>query len=131
MTVQDVINFVHEQREIRGKDRVMRNWNDASIALSVSHAIERDGFGWIITKGKISGFAMGMPRENEKVFDVEQVVCATPRDLAQLLLLFQDRFRGWTLRGFRRKKTVDKSLVTYTRVDRLTNLAQLTALNHV
>lgn len=131
MTVQDVIEFVHAQRAIRGEHKVLRNWSDGSIALSIVHAIERGGFGCVVTNGKLTGFCFGMPRHTERVFDVTQIVCASPRDLAHLLLLFEGSFRGWTLRGFRRKKVESKSLVDYKRIQRLSHLSQLTASNYV
>ena len=128
MTVLDVVKFVHEQRALRGVDKVCKGWTDGQIAAAVSKAISDNTFGWVVRDNKITGFAFGFPRPNENVLDVTQVVCASPRDLAHLLLLFKRTYKNWTIRGFRHKKD---SLVEYKKLDRMIHLSQLNASIYV
>ena len=127
MTTQAVLDFVHEQRTSRGEAKVCRGWSDNQLLIAVSNAICNNTFGWVELDGKLAGFAFGIPRPHERVLDVTQVVCANTRALAQLMLLFESHYRGWTLRGLRRKKAAEKQLVSYRRVNRFSQLTQLKA----
>jgi hypothetical protein len=130
LTVEAVLKFVHEQRAIRGADKVMPKWSDAQIVCAVASAICNNTFGWITTGGKISGFAFGFPRPQEKVLDITQVLCVSPRDLAHLLLMLKQVYPGWSIRGFRKKKSGDKSLCDYSiqDIDRMIHLSQVVSL---
>ena len=129
MTTQDVLDFVHAQRAIRGVGKVCGTWSDVQLLQAMSDAIRDNAFGWVELEGKLAGFAFGIPRPHERVLDVTQVVCSSPRALAHLMLLFESNYRGWTLRGLRRKKVASKQLVSYARVSRFTQLTQLKASN--
>lgn len=130
MTIQDVITFVHEQRAARPNANIMRRWSDNDIAYHVARGIADNAFGYVVTGGKISGIAFGYPRHNEKVLDVVQVVCASSRDLAHLLLLFNTQFPNWKLRGRRNKKPLEKQLNFYGDVGKLLHKTQVFALAH-
>ena len=127
MTIQDLLEFVNAERQKRGVQHVMHRWSDSDIVRGVRVAIRDNAFGWVEINGKLAGFAFGIPRPHERVFDVQQVVCSTPRALAHLLLLFQSQYQGWTLRGLRKKKCVEKRVVDYKQVERFSHLAQVKA----
>ena len=127
MTIQSVVDFIHEQRRVRGAHRVCRNWNDGELATSIQKAISNNTFGWVTEGEKISGIAWGFKHEKEKVLDVNQVVCAGPRDLAHLMLLFSQVYPDWTIRGYRSKHHKNK-LVDYKRTARFVHLTQLKAI---
>jgi len=127
MTIQSVLDFVHEERQKRGAHRVLARWSDVDIVRSVRDAIANNAFGWVELDGKLAGFAFGIPRHHEMVFDVQSVVCSSPRALAHLLLLFQSQYQGWTLRGLRRKKCENKQVVDYKQIHRFSHLAQIKA----
>lgn len=130
MTIHDVIDFVHEQRAARPNARIMERWSDGDIAWHIAKAIHENAFGYVVTGGKLTGIAFGYIRPHEQVLDVLQVVCATSRDLAHLLLLFKQQFPGWKLRGRRKKKAENRQLSFYHDVDKLSHKAQAFALTH-
>lgn len=127
MTTQDVIDFVIAERQKRGVHKVMPRWTVYDIAMAVKNAIDNNAFGWVALDGKLAGFAFGIPRHHEMVFDVQQVVCSSPRALAHLLLLFQSHYQGWTLRGLRKKKCEKKQIVNYKQIHRFSHLTQVRA----
>lgn len=127
MTTQDVLDFVHAQRAVRGAGKVCGKWSDAQLLHAINDAILNNAFGWVELEGKLAGFAFGIPRPHERVLDVTQVVCSSPRALAHLMLLFESHYQGWTLRGHRRKKAAPKQLVSYPRISRFTKLTQVKA----
>lgn len=128
MTIRDVVKFIYEQRAIHGADKVFPGWSDADIALNVNQAIRLNAFGWVLTNDRITGLAFGIPRSNEKLIDITQVCCASPRDLAHLLLLFKTRFPGWHLRGRRKKKAEAKQIMLYVDIDKMLHKAQVVAM---
>ena len=125
MNISDVIKFIHEQRDKRGQEKVLRNWTDAHIVSAVYQAIKDDTFGWVTQGEKITGIAWGRKRDVEKrIMHIESVVCADKRSLAHLMLLFQSKFPDWTIEGMRKKHKVHK-LTHFQRINRFVHLVQL------
>lgn len=124
MTISNAIDFIHEQRQIRGSQRVCRNWTDAQLVSSIQKAILEESFGWVTEGNRITGLCWGTKRDSEKVLWVEQVVCANKRALAHLMLLFCQRLPNWTIEGFRRKHEGLRKK-HFTRIQRMTTLTQL------
>ena len=122
MTISDIIDFVNEERKRKPRSRILSRWTDHQIAKAVLCAIKKNVFAFSTNeKGKIDGFAFGIPRANTAVFDVQFILCSNPRELAHLLLYFKGQFKGWTLRGFRH----GSRLQDYNDLDRFEKLVML------
>ncbi len=125
MTIADVIDFIHEQRVLRGEQKVLHGWTDSQIVSAVYQAIKNETFGWVTQADKITGIAWGRKRDTEKrIMYIESVVCSDKRSLAHLMLLFQSKFPDWTIEGMR-KKHATRKLTHFQRINRFVHLAQL------
>jgi len=124
MTIKDVIEYIHQERARR--PNICRNWSDAQLAKAIKEAIDEDSFGWIEESDRITGVAWGRRNCETKVCHVTQVITTNKNGLAQLMLVFNRLYQGWTLRADRNKKHVQK-LVTHSRPERIFQLAIATS----